>query len=85
MFNNTYLSKLGHYSRSIVIEALDDIYSFSEVGYYLLNIFFLYLEEKILLVSYIFYNIFETAYYDFKVSLLFPLLKESLICSIIFL
>jgi hypothetical protein len=85
VFDNAYLSEPGHYSRSIVVEALDDVYSFSEVGYYLLNIFFLCLEEKMLLVSYVFYNIFETAYYDFKVSLLFPLLEESLTCSITFL
>ena len=85
MFDNTCLSKLGHYSRSIVVEALDDVYSFSEVRYYLLNIFFLYLEEKMLLVYRMFYNIFKTACYDFEVSLLFPLLKKSLICSITFL
>ena len=85
MFNNTYLSKLGYYSRSIVVEALDDVYSFSKVRYYLLNIFFLYLEEKILLVCRMFYNIFKTTYYDFEVFLLFPLLKESLIYLIIFL
>lgn len=85
MFNNAYLSKLGHYSRSIAVEALDDVCSFSEVGYYLLNIFFLCLEEKMLLIYRVFYNIFKTACYDFEVSLLFPLLEESLTYSITFL
>lgn len=50
MFDNAYLSKLGHYSRSIVSEALDDVYSFYKIGRYLLNIFLLYLEEKMLLI-----------------------------------
>ena len=84
MLNDARLSKLGHYSRSMVIEALDDVCSFSEVGYYLLNIFFLCLEEKMLLVCRVFYNIFKTACYDFEVSLLFPLLEKSLTCSITF-
>jgi hypothetical protein len=85
MFDNTYLSELGHYSRLIVIEALDNIYSFSEIRGYLLNIFFLYIEEKVLLVYYVLYSIFKTACYNFEISLLFSSLKESLICSIIFL
>lgn len=85
MFNNIRLSKLEYYSRSIAIEFLNDIYSFSKVRYYLLNIFFLYLEEKVLLVYYVLYISFDIAYYDLEVPLLFPLLKESLVYSIAFL
>jgi hypothetical protein len=85
MFNNPGLSKLGYYSRSIVVKALYDIYSFGKVRYYLLNILFLYLEEKVLLICRILYISFDIAYYDFEVPLLFPLFKESLVYSIAFL
>lgn len=85
MFDNTYFSKLGYYSRSIVIEALDDIYSLGKVEYYLLYIFFLYLEEKVLLVYYVLRNSFKTIRYNFKVFLLFADFKESLTYIIILL
>jgi hypothetical protein len=82
MFDNAYLSKLGYYGRSMVVEALDDICSFSEVGRYLFHIFFLYLEEKVLLVCCMLYNRFKTVYHNFEVFLLFTDFKESLICTI---
>jgi hypothetical protein len=82
MFNDTYLSKLGYYGRSMVIEALDDICSFGEVGHYLFHIFFLCLEEKVLLVCYVLYNRFKTVCYNFEVFLLFADFKESLIYTI---
>jgi hypothetical protein len=85
MFNDAYLSKLGYYGRSIVIEALDDIYSFGEVRHCLFYVFFLCLEEKVLLVYYMLYNRFKTIYYNFEVFLLFTDFKESLIYTIILL
>jgi hypothetical protein len=82
MFNDACLSKPGYYSRSIVVEALDDIYSFGEVGHCLFHIFFLCLEEKVLLVCYVLYNRFKTVCYNFEVFLPFTDFKESLICTI---
>lgn len=69
MFDNACLSKLGHYSRSIAIEALDDICSFSEVGCYLLHIFFLCLEEKMLLILDILFISIRASCSDFKIPL----------------
>jgi hypothetical protein len=85
MFNDACLSKLGYHSRSMVIEALDDICSFGEVGCYLFHIFFLCLEEKVLLVCYMLYNRFKTVYHNFEVFLLFADFKESLTCTIVLL
>lgn len=82
MFNDAYLSKLGYHGRSIVVEALNDIYSFGEVGRYLFYIFFLYLEEKVLLVYCMLCNRFKTVYYNFEVFLLFADFKESLTYTI---
>ena len=66
----------------MAVKPLDDIYSFGEVGCCLLHIFFLCLEEKVLLVCYVLYNSFETVRYNFKVFLPFADFKESLICII---
>jgi hypothetical protein len=85
MFNDTYLSKLRYYSRSIAVKALNDIYYFGKVRYYLLDIFFLYLKEHMLLAYYMLYTSIGTAYCNSKVFLLFPFLKETLICLIAFL
>jgi hypothetical protein len=85
MFDNTYLSKLRYYSRSMIIKALDDVCSFSEVGYYLLNFFFLCLEEKVLLVCYMLYSGVETACGNFEVPLPFSSFEEPLAYLIIFL
>lgn len=85
MFDNTYLSKLGYYSRSIVIEALDDICSFGEIGYGLLNIFSLYLEEKILLILDMLFISIRANCSDFKILLLSYNFKKSLIGTIRYL
>ena len=85
MFDNTYLSKLEHYSRSIVVETLDDIYSFSKIGYSLLNIFLLYLEEKILLVLDMFFINIKANCSDFKIPLLGYKLEKSLAGTILYL
>jgi hypothetical protein len=82
MFNDACLSKLGYYGRSIVVEALDDICSFGEVRYCLFYIFFLCLEEKVLLVCYVLCNRFKTVCYNFEVFLLLADFKESLTCTI---
>jgi hypothetical protein len=37
----------------MIVKALDDVCSFSEVGCYLLDLFLLCLEEKVLLVCYV--------------------------------
>jgi hypothetical protein len=85
MFNDTCLSKLRYHSRSIVIKTLNDVCSFSEVGCCLLNLFFLYLEEKMLLVCYVLRTSLEIVRYNFEVPLLFTDFKESLIYTVILL
>lgn len=85
MFNDTYLSKLRHYSRSIAVKSLNDICYFGKVRYYLLDVFFLYLEEHVLLVYYMLYTGIRTTCCNSKVFLLFPFLKEMLTCLIAFL
>jgi hypothetical protein len=85
MLNDTRLSKLGHYSRSMAIKALNNICYFGKVRYYLLDVFFLYLEEHMLLACYILYTSIGTTCYNSKVFLLFPFLKETLTCLIAFL
>jgi hypothetical protein len=82
MFDNACLSEPGYYSRSMVVEALDDVCSFGKIGCGLLNIFFLCLEEKMLLVCRVFCYILETACCDFEVSLLSADFKESLTCTV---
>jgi hypothetical protein len=82
MFNDAYLSEPGYYGRSMVIEALDNICSFGEVRRCLFYIFFLCLEEKVLLVCYVLCNRFKTVYHNFEVFLLFADFKESLTCTI---
>jgi hypothetical protein len=69
----------------MIVKALDDVCSFSEVGCYLLNLFFLCLEEKVLLVCYMLYSGVETAYSNFEVPLPFFSFKEPLACLITFL
>jgi hypothetical protein len=68
----------------MVVEALDDICSFGEVGGCLLDIFFLCMEEKVLLVCCVLCSVFETACCNFEISLPFSPLEESLTCSITF-
>jgi hypothetical protein len=68
----------------MIVKALDDVCSFSEVGCYLLNLFFLYLEEKVLLVCYMLYSGVETAYSNFEVPLPFFSFKELLVYLITF-
>jgi hypothetical protein len=68
----------------MVVKALHDVCSFSKVRCCLLDIFFLCLKEKVLLICYMLCISFDTAYYDFEVPLPFPLLEESLACSIAF-
>lgn len=69
----------------MVVKALHDVCSFGKVRCYLLNILFLCLEEKVLLIYRMLYISFDTSCCDFEVPLLFPLFKELLACSIIFL
>jgi hypothetical protein len=69
----------------MTIKALDDICSFSEIRCYLLNLFFLYLEEKVLLVYYMFYSSVETTSSNFEVPLSFSSFKEPLAYLITFL
>jgi hypothetical protein len=85
VFNDACLSKLRHYSRSIAVKALNDIYCFGKVRYYLLDVFFLCLEEYVLLAYYMLCTSIGTTYCNSKVFLLFPFLKETLICLIAFL
>jgi len=85
MFNDAYLSKLRHYSRSIAVKALNDICYFGKVRCYLLDVFFLCLEEHMLLAYYMLYTSIGTTCYNSKVFLLFPFLKEILACLIVFL
>lgn len=82
MFDNAYLSKLGHYSRSIVSEALDDVCSFYKIGRYLLNIFLLCLEEKMLLILDVLFISTRANYSDFKILLLSCDFEKSLIGTI---
>jgi hypothetical protein len=82
MFNDAYLSEPGYYGPSIVVEALDDICSFGEVGRYLFHIFFLCLEEKVLLVCCVLCNRFKTVCHNFEVFLPFADFKESLTYTI---
>lgn len=53
----------------MAIEALDDVCSFSEVGCYLLYIFFLCLEEKILLILDMLFISIRANCSDFKIPL----------------
>lgn len=66
----------------MVVEALDDIYSFGEVRRCLFHIFFLCLEEKVLLVCCVLCNRFKTVCHNFEVFLPFADFKESLTCTI---
>jgi hypothetical protein len=84
VLNDTRLSELGHYSRSIAVKALNNIYCFGKVRCYLLDVFFLCLEEHVLLACYMLYTGIGTAYCNSKVFLLFPFLKETLTCLIAF-
>jgi hypothetical protein len=84
VFDDTCLSKLRYYGRSIVVEALDDICSFSEVGRCLIDLFFLCLEEKVLLVCCVFCSGVETAYSNFEVPLPFSSFEEPLAYLITF-
>jgi hypothetical protein len=84
VFDDTCLSKPRYYGRSIVVEALDDICSFSEVGRCLIDLFFLCLEEKVLLVCCVFCSGVETAYSNFEVPLPFSSFEEPLAYLITF-
>ena len=69
MFDDACLSEPGHYSRSIVVEALDDICSFYKIGCCPLNIFFLCLEEKMLLILDVLFISIRANCSDFKIPL----------------
>jgi hypothetical protein len=68
----------------MIVKALDDVCSFSEVGCCLLNLFFLCLEEKVLLVCCVLCSGVETACGNFEVPLPFSSFEEPLACLITF-
>jgi hypothetical protein len=70
MFDNTYLSKLGYYSRLIVFKILNDIRSTSKVRYCLLDVLLLRLEERAFLICYVLGTSFRRNRSDLKVPLL---------------
>jgi hypothetical protein len=69
----------------MAVKALNDICCFGKVRCYLLDVFFLYLEEHVLLACCILCTSIGTACYNSKVFLLFPFLKETLTYLIAFL
>ena len=67
----------------MVVEALDDVYSFGQVGCCLLNIFFLCLEETMLLVLDMFFVDIKANCSDFKIPLLVCEFEKSLASTIL--